>query len=342
MKIPFKSIILSLAVLISTAGFAQIFNPVKWSVEVKRISETEAELIVVAKIESKWHLYSTKATEGDDPGPVPTEFTFEKSKDYELIGRIIEGKPIKEHDPNFDMIVAYFSNTATFKQKIKIFNTKNFTIKGNVNFMVCDDQRCLPPTDEELTFEIQAFTEPTTATNVVTTNTYEEPQEPENIETQDFLIEPVKDNNEEINITPENRTDSTSLWLIFLQGLIGGFAALLMPCIYPMLPLTVSFFTKQSKTKVEGIRKATIYGLSIIILYVLLGMIVTILFGSDALNELSTNPWFNIFFFVLFVVFAISFFGAFELTLPSSWVNKADSASNKGGLVGIFFMAATL
>lgn len=343
MKITFKSIILSLAVLISTVGFSQIFNPVKWSVEVKRISETEAELIASVKIDNKWHLYSTKATEGDDPGPVPTEFTFEKSKDYELVGKIIEGKPIKEHDPNFDMVVAYFAKSATFKQKIKINNKGIFKVIGNVNFMVCDDQRCLPPTDEELIFEILPFDgknisempvtpyleSDTSAGKTSTTETKEE----EDLTTKEILEEKKSDKND---------TDKQSLWLIFLQGLIGGFAALLMPCIYPMLPLTVSFFTKQSKTKAEGIRKAAIYGVSIIVLYVLLGMVVTILFGSDALNELSTNPWFNIFFFVLFVVFAISFFGAFELTLPSSWVNKADSASNKGGLIGIFFMAATL
>ncbi len=342
MKLTFKLIILPLAILFSATGFTQIFNPVKWSVGVKRISKTEAELIATAKIDNKWHLYSTQATEGDDPGPVPTVFTFEKSKDYELIGKITEGKPIKEHDPNFDMIVAYFSKSATFKQKIKIFTNNAFKIKANVNYMVCDDQRCLPPTDEELIFDIEAYTDATSENNVSTLNPKEDIEETENIMAEDSVIEVIKNKQVEIKPVLKNTNESTSLWLIFLQGLIGGFAALLMPCIYPMLPLTVSFFTKQSKTKAEGIRKATIYGISIIILYVLLGMVVTILFGSDALNELSTNPWFNIFFFILFVVFAISFFGAFELTLPSSWVNKADSASNKGGLVGIFFMAATL
>lgn len=331
-----------LGVLISTSGFSQIFNPVKWSTKVKRISETEAELIATAKIDDKWHLYSTKATEGDDPGPVPTEFSFEKSKDYDLIGKIIEGKPIKEHDPNFDMVVAYFAKSATFKQKIKINNKGSFKVVGNVNFMVCDDQRCLPPTDEELVFEILPFDGKNISETPVTPNIEEDTNTSETNTNE--TTEEVLSTNESVTElkTIPNDTEKQSLWLIFLQGLIGGFAALLMPCIYPMLPLTVSFFTKQSKTKAEGIRKATTYGISIIVLYVLLGMVVTILFGSDALNELSTNPWFNIFFFVLFIVFAISFFGAFELTLPSSWVNKADSASNKGGLIGIFFMAATL
>lgn len=342
MKFSLKTIIFSLAIVLHIAGFSQIFNPVKWTTEVKRISETEAELIATAKIENKWHLYSTKATEGDDPGPIPTTFTFEKTNDYELVGNIIEGKPIKEHDPNFDMIVTYFAKSATFKQKIKINNKGIFRVVGNVNFMVCDDQKCLPPTDEELIFEIQAYTDAAKENNVATTNSENEIKETENIIAEDSVLEVIKDKEDEIKPITNDTEESTSLWLIFLQGLIGGFAALLMPCIYPMLPLTVSFFTKQSKTKAEGVRKATIYGVSIIILYVLLGMVVTILFGSDALNELSTNPWFNIFFFVLFVVFAISFFGAFELTLPSSWVNKADSASNKGGLIGIFFMAATL
>lgn len=341
-----KNILLAiffLFILFHSTVLAQIFNPVKWSTEVKRISETEAELIIHAKIDHKWHLYSTKATEGDDPGPVPTEFTFEKSKDFELVGKITEGKPIKEHDPNFDMIVAYFAKSATFKQKIKVFNNSNFKIKGNVNYMVCDDQRCLPPTDEELIFEIKPYAGAATKTNVITTNTDEGFNDNVITESQDSLSEVINndDKTESIN-NPQDSEKTTSLWLIFLQGFIGGFAALLMPCIYPMLPLTVSFFTKQSKTKAEGIRKSAIYGVSIIIIYVMLGMLVTILFGSDALNDLSTNPWFNIFFFVLFVIFAISFFGAFELTLPSSWVNKADEASNKGGLIGIFFMAATL
>lgn len=345
MKIRPKSFLIILIVLFNTAGYTQIFNPVKWSTEVKRISETEAELIAIAKIENKWHLYSTKATEGDDPGPVPTEFTFEKSNDYELVGNIIEGKPIKEHDPNFDMVVAYFAKSATFKQKIKINNKGIFKIIGNVNYMVCDDQRCLPPTDEELIFEVQPYIDNTIQNNVETLNTENELVTTEIKQAEDSILETNTNNShveQSIETSKQESNKTTSLWLIFLQGLIGGFAALLMPCIYPMLPLTVSFFTKQSKTKAEGIRKATIYGISIIVIYVLLGMVVTILFGSDALNELSTNPWFNIFFFVLFVVFAISFFGAFELTLPSSWVNKADEASNKGGLIGIFFMAATL
>jgi thiol:disulfide interchange protein DsbD len=243
------------------------------------------------------------------------------------------------------MVVAYFAKSAKFIQKIKIKNKGSFKIIGNVNYMVCDDQRCLPPTDEELVFDIPEFVGNSNENNVTTTNSETVINGTENTitETEDTIVkadieEPKIETKELSNKTEEN----SSLWLIFLQGLIGGFAALLMPCIYPMLPLTVSFFTKQSKTKAEGIRKATIYGISIIVIYVLLGMVVTILFGSDALNELSTNPWFNIFFFVLFVVFAISFFGAFELTLPSSWVNKADAASNKGGLIGIFFMAATL
>jgi thiol:disulfide interchange protein len=339
----FKTIFLAVLFLFNAAAIsAQIFNPVKWNTEVKRISETEAELIASAKIDNKWHLYSTKATEGDDPGPVPTEFSFEKSKDYELIGKIIEGKAIKEHDPNFDMVVSYFAKNATFKQKIKINNTSSkFKVTGNVNYMVCDDQRCLPPTDEELVFEIPLFD----GKNISETPTtpYIENDTNKNAIDSNEAIEEVKESIiKEEKVIEQKETEKQSLWLVFLEGLLGGFAALLMPCIYPMLPLTVSFFTKQSKSKAEGIRKATIYGISIITIYVLLGMLVTIIFGSDALNELSTNPWFNIFFFVLFVVFAISFFGAFELTLPSSWVNKADEASNKGGLIGIFFMAATL
>jgi thiol:disulfide interchange protein DsbD len=352
MKNTFKLVILIVSLLISTAVSAQIFNPVKWSTSVKRISETDAELIINAKIENKWHLYSSKASENNELGPIPTEFTFTITDDYELVGKIIEGKAVKEYDPNFDMVVSYFTKSAKFVQKIKLKNKGSIKITGNVNYMVCDDQRCLPPTDEELIFEIPEYISGNKENNVTTTNSEKLINENENInkETDDLIpkndIQANKNDLQETKIETKEITNKTeensSLWLVFIQGLIGGFAALLMPCIYPMLPLTVSFFTKQSKTKAEGIRKATIYGFSIIVIYVLLGMVVTILFGSDALNELSTDPWFNIFFFVLFVIFALSFFGAFELTLPSSWVNKADAASNKGGLIGIFFMAATL
>lgn len=280
-------------------------EPVKWSTSVKQLSATEAELILTATIEPGWHLYSQFIPEG---GPIPTSFTFQESPAYKIVGQVTEGVAHEEFDKNFDMVLKYFDTKADFIQKIEILSAEDFVVKGELEFMVCNDEMCLPPTFIDTEFKVKG-----TAAVVA----------PATIET-------------------EKDEDKQSIWTIFILGFLGGFAALLMPCIFPMIPLTVSFFTKQSKTRAEGVTKATIYGVSIILIYVALGMGVSLAFGADTLNQLATNPTFNIIFFILFVFFAISFFGAFEITLPSSWVNKADEASNKGGLIGIFFMAFTL
>ncbi|GAB5556557.1 MAG: thioredoxin family protein [Schleiferiaceae bacterium] len=291
MKKLFTLVLLSL----TFGAFAQFHNPVSWSFSVEQ-DGADAELVIKATIDEGWHLYSQKLPED---GPIPTSFSFVPGAQYTLDGSVSEGEPHVEFDPNFDMELAFFGDQAEFRQKIKVNSEADFTIKGELEFMVCNDEMCLPPEYVDMEFKVAAA-------------------------------------------AAETKMDG-SLWGIFALGFGGGLLALLMPCIFPMIPLTVSFFTKQSKTKAEGVRKAIIYGLSIIGIYVALGMAVTFATGdSSALNSLSTNPWFNLLFFALFVVFAISFFGAFEITLPSSWVNKADEASNKGGLAGIFFMAFTL
>ena len=277
-------------------------NPVEWSTKVEKGDGDKAWLVVTASIIDGWHVYSQDIAEG---GPNPTVFNFEKGPGYELIGKVQEANVEEEEDPVFEMTLKFFSHTAEFKQEIKVTSETDFKVKGELEFMACNDVMCLPPTYVDLEFEVAGVAGAA--------------QE-----------------------TASSGNDFSALWRVFILGFLGGLAALFMPCIFPMIPLTVSFFTKQSKTKAEGIRKAIIYGLSIIVIYVLLGMIVSLIFGADALNKLSTDPIFNIIFFVLFVVFAISFFGAFEITLPSSWVNKADEASNKGGMIGIFFMAFTL
>ena len=277
---------------------AQMYDPVDWSFElVQEEGSNEAELVFTARIDEGWHLYSQFL--GDD-GPIPTQFYFKDSANYERTGPTEEiTPPVLEYDPNFEMELLYFSEEAVFSQKIKIQKAGEVVIQGELEFMVCDETQCLPPKYVEFSFVAQGV--------------------------------------------EEGSSNSMSFWFIFAKGFGGGLLALLMPCIFPMIPLTVSFFTKQSKNRSEGVRKAILYGVSIILIYVALGMVVTLATGnSSALNQLSTNPWFNIVFFLLFVVFALSFFGAFEITLPSNWVNKADDASNKGGLAGIFFMAFTL
>ncbi|CAL2085185.1 Cytochrome c-type biogenesis protein DsbD, protein-disulfide reductase [Tenacibaculum sp. 190524A02b] len=284
-------------------AFSQIFNPVSWSTSVEKISETEYNLIATAKIDAGWHIYSQKVAKG---GPIPTSFLFDKNDKYTLEGEVKEEKGHTVNDPTFEMKVKSFSKKAKFEQRIKV--TEGVTnIKGSVEFMVCRDTQCLPPKEVDLNFDL----------------------------TKAKKVSSLKKKGE------DNKSQK-GLLSIFLIAFFSGFAALLTPCVFPMIPMTVSFFTKQSKNKAQGIRNAIIYGIFIIVIYVLLGSIVTAVFGADALNALSTNVWFNLAFFVLLVIFAFSFLGAFELTLPSSWSTKVDAQADKGGIVGIFFMALAL
>jgi len=312
-----KIFLLLFLLLFSVANYAQIHNPVKWSTSVKKISATEYDLIVNAAIETNWHLYSQNVPED---GPIPTSFSFETSKDVELVGKTSEEKGHTVDDPVFMMKIKYFETSATFKQRIKLLNENAVTVLGEVEFMVCDDANCLPPTFVDLKFSI-----PATKTTADNTSKIENNQDLK-------LVEKKK----------QSKSSNRSLLGIFIIAFFSGFAALLTPCVFPMIPMTVSFFTKQSKSKAAGIKNAIFYGLSIVIIYVLLGSLVSAFFGADALNALSTNVWFNIIFFLLLIVFAVSFLGAFEIVLPSSWGTKVDAQADRGGIIGIFFMALAL
>ena len=341
---------LLLLLLIANVGFTQILKPVKWSFSVNRINDCEAELIFKAKIDKGFHVYS-QFLDGND-GPVATTFNFEKSSDYNLVGKVIEGKPIEEYDPNFEMKLKFFANEASFKQKIKITNLKTFTVKGYLNFMVCDDTKCLPPEDVDFDFKMGA------AAGKPCSDEKEKKAEIPSIDTAAIVPSKVDSSSNDTSSTSEiisnsgtqdivkanneEKPENKGAWAIFVAGFLGGLLALLTPCVFPMIPLTVSFFTKSSGNRKKGLMNAFIYGLSIILIYVTLGMIITLSLGPDALNAMASNAIVNLAFFVIFVVFATSFLGAFEITLPSSWVNKADTASEKGGLIGIFFMAFTL
>lgn len=307
-----KRTFLNILLLLSIVSFsnAEILTPVKWKFSIAQETENEATLIFKAKIDKGWHLYSQHLS--SDMGPIPTAFIFKESTDYELVGNVEESKSVTAYDNTFQMDLSYFSDSAIFTQKIKKLIDGEIKIEGYVESMVCDDERCLPPDEEDFEF------------------TLNEGKKAANNATENIALE----NEEE----EENR----SFWGIFIAGFFGGFLALLTPCVFPMIPLTVSFFTKQSKTKAKGIANALIYGVSIIVIYVGLGFLITRLLGPDALNALASNVWMNLAFFFIFFIFAISFLGAFEITLPASWVNKADSASERGGLLGIFFMAFTL
>lgn len=321
---------------------AQNKQYVTWSFSKKKIGNDEYELVFTAKIEPSWHLYSQIET---PDGPLPTLFEFEKSKDFKLVGKTIEPKPFEHAEPVFDnLVVRYFENTAVFKQKIKVLTNKPFVVKGFIDGMSCNETMCqkFSPAPE-FTFKLEGNPE-AIAASTESTNIAEEAMQPDTTHVAKADSTPV--------ITPETivpefvpapakKADSTYLGL-FIAGFLGGLLALLTPCVFPLIPMTVSFFTKQSKTKAAGIRNAFIYSVSIIVIYIVLGLGVTLLFGADAMNNLATNVWFNLAFFILLVVFAISFLGAFEITLPSSFVNKMDAQSDRGGLIGIFFMAFTL
>ena len=337
-----NAFILLITLLSYQFSVAQI-NPlekVSWKFSVEQ-NGCEAYVIGTATIVNHWHVYAAHLPEGSFA--LPTEMNLEKSDKYEIVGKLQEPKPEKVHDEILNEDLFLHSGTIKFKQKIKILSTKDFTLKGNYTFQTCDDMQCLPPFDDVFEVKIKACNKEENS-NTEMSFVLNEPDNTDSTEEQATTAITENENKTETTITKKttNKLTDKSLITIFFLAFLSGFAALLTPCVFPMIPMTVSFFTKQSKTRAAGIRNAIIYGISIIVIYVLLGTIITAIFGSDALNALSTNVYFNIFFFLLLIVFAISFLGAFEIVLPSSWVNKADSASNRGGLIGIFFMAFTL
>ena len=284
--------------LISISVFSQIYNPVSWDFSQKEISDSEIQLQFKATIEKGWHLYSQNIS---DDGPVPTTFTFIIDKDTS-VEKLNEPVSKEEFDPNFDMVLKYFSDEAVFTRNIKYEEGEKINISGYVDFMVCDEAPMFTPDYAEFSFNI-----------------------PE----------------ETISSEDSEKSKDSRLWL-FLSALGAGLLAILMPCTFPMIPMTVSFFTKQSKNKSQGIRNAIFYGVSIIVIYIVVGVGVASIFGSDAANLMANNVYFNIGFALLLLIFGASFLGAFELTLPNSWVNKSDKAADKDGYIGIFFMALTL
>ncbi|REE27196.1 thiol:disulfide interchange protein DsbD [Winogradskyella pacifica] len=290
-----------------TGNTTKILEPVKWSTSVEKLNDTELILVSTATIDSGWKLYAQNIEEG---GPIPTSFDYTLKDGIELVGSTNEEKGEESIDKVFDMKIKYFRNTTEFRQKIKVSDATISSIVSEVGFMACDDTQCTAPTYIDLEYDL---TKTVVASSDVTENSEADDDE-----------------------------SSEGLWSIFIIAFFSGFVALLTPCVFPMIPMTVSFFIKQSQSKAKGIRNAIIYGLSIIVIYVLLGTIITAIFGADALNALATNVWFNLIFFILLVVFAISFLGAFEIVLPNSWANKADKQADRGGLVGIFFMALAL
>ena len=321
-----------------TSAFAQIQDPVQFKAEWKSISDTEAQIVFTGAIDAGWHVYSTDLPEG---GPISATFNTDKMEGIELDGKLMpEGKEIEAFDKVFDMKLRYFEEKATFIQKLKI-TASNYFIEGYLEYGSCNDENCLPPTEVPFTFSGKggANASATVASDNKSENSSSNVSTA--VSTADYWS-PVID---KLNSFGEETAQTTNQsWIyIFFAGFIGGLLALFTPCVWPIIPMTVSFFLKRSKDKKKGIRDAWTYGASIVVIYVTLGLAITLIFGASALNALSTNAVFNILFFLMLVVFAASFFGAFEITLPSKWSNAVDSkAEQTSGLLSIFLMAFTL
>lgn len=334
-----------LSVLLALPALAQIQEPIKFKTEWKQNSDSEAEIIFNATIDKGWHVYSTELEEG---GPISASFNIDQIQGVETIGKLTPvGNEINEMDPIFGMKVRYFKDKATFIQKIKITD-KNYSIKGYLEYGACNDENCLPPTSVDFSFN-GTSTSPATASESkedITNNADSSseismtPLKIASSEKTDYW-KPVIN---ELNSFGEHAGEESMSWIyIFLTGLAGGLLALFTPCVWPIIPMTVSFFLKRTKDKKKGIRDAWTYGASIVIIYLTLGLAITLIFGASALNALSTNAVFNILFCLMLLVFAASFFGAFEITLPSKWSNAVDSkAEQTTGLLSIFLMAFTL
>lgn len=343
-----RRILFSLIVsFLAFAAYAQIQEPVKFKTELKNVSATELEIVFTASIEHGWHVYSTDLGDG---GPISATFNTDKLTGARLDGKLRPvGKEVASFDKLFEMDVRYFEHTAQFVQKLKLTGG-TYQVKGYLEYGACNDENCLPPTQVEFSFSGKAEG----ASVAAQTETQEEKADtvaPAVIGGADGSTSVVVSDNDlwspvidELNALGETTSQEDMSWLyIFITGFVGGLLALFTPCVWPIIPMTVSFFLKRSKDKKKGVRDAWTYGASIVVIYVTLGLAITAIFGANALNALSTNAIFNIFFCLMLVVFAASFFGAFEITLPSKWSNAVDSkAEATTGLLSIFLMAFTL
>lgn len=331
-----------LAAIVSIFSFhfsicqAQMLDPAKVSCSVKETSATEAELVITVKLDAGWHMYSQHT---DENGPLPTEFSFEKSKDYALVGKVSEPKPHEENDPLFGCVVKSFEGTVVFRQKIKRLSQTDFTVKGVISYQLCNNGSCIAPEDHDISFKVKGATEEVVAV--------EEPVEDttalisENSENSES-----SDNSEISGNTPttENTAapeEKESLLMIFLIALGGGILTMFTPCVFPMIPMTVNFFMHSSENKRKGRRQAWFFGFSIVFIFAVLGGVLSALLGPEQLNTIATNWIPNLIFFVIFFIFALSFFGLFEIKMPEKWVNASDEKADKGGFIAPFFIALT-
>ncbi|TDO05295.1 protein-disulfide reductase DsbD family protein [Sunxiuqinia elliptica] len=314
-----RSILSIFFLLFAFYSFAQILEPVKWSFDSKQ-NGNEVKLIFKATIEDDWHLYDTSLPDG---GPVPTSINFEDTSKFELVGELEKKpKPTEKFDQTFQMDLRYFDGQAELIQTIRLKTDEPLTIAGYVEFMCCNDETCLPPTEADFSFSLNGADDAKAEAPAA--------EQAESDKTTKVLTDKGKEGSTE------------TLWLFFFFSFLAGLAAILTPCVFPMIPMTVSFFMHSGESKIKARLHAAFYGFSIIAIYTIVGTLVAVLFGPDAANWLSTHWLPNTLFFIIFMVFAFSFFGMFEIVLPSWLVNKSDKQVDKGGFLGSFFMALTL
>lgn len=356
-----------LLLMIAWAAEAQILTPVKWEIKLEDSDSSVKTLLFSAKLDNGWHLYDMNLPEG---GPISTSFNYETLKGVKTVGSPVPSKKATTvYDEQFEMNLSWYAHEVSFTQKLEITNPKAFKVEGYVEFMACNDENCLPPDKESFSFN---------QSNINVEKTLQAMAKVEDIPAEELAdtVSVVEEVSEDVSVAKPNKTADTvgtssslvhsDLWepvieelkafgdttvtaadtswlFIFFAGFLGGLIALLTPCVWPMIPMTVSFFLKRTKDRKKAIRDAVTYGVSIIVIYLVLGLLITGIFGASALNDLSTNAIFNIIFFLLLVLFAVSFFGAFEIVLPSSWTNKLDmKADSTTGIISIFFMSFTL
>ena len=333
--------------LISFSGTSQILNPVKWEFGSEKISETEYNLIFVAKIDYHWALYSQFVEEG---GPLPTVFSFTPTPDFERIETVkeLDANKVTQFDSVFEMVVSKYYDKAIFKQRINV-KSSDFSLNGNIDFMTCDDTKCTYLPDNPFTFNFAeesgfVIEGGTPMSNLEISENADEILYGMSVGS---MSKPqLKCSTQLTFLSQDIKSSNNSMWKIFGLGFLGGLLALLTPCVFPMIPLTVSFFTKKGgdDSKKEGVSKAILYGFFIVLVYLALSIPFHLLdsVNPDILNDISTNVWLNVIFFIIFIVFAFSFFGYFELALPSTWTNSTTKGEGIGGILGVFFMALTL
>lgn len=331
-----KITILFLLLSMTLMGFAQIQDPVKWTYTVKDLNESQSELVFTANLDAGWHLYSQYT---DSEGPIAIYFEFTPSKDYKLIGKVQEPKPHEEYDNDFKCTVRSFSGKVAFRQKIERLTDKNFKVKGTFGYQLCNDGSCIAPDDRNFSFSVKGALQPkaeeVAAVEDTVADTAELLQEQEEpmVDTATAVLAETSDE-------PAEKKDQ-SLVVVFLIALLGGILTMFTPCVFPMIPMTVNFFMHNSDDLHKNRRQAWMFGFSIVFLFAVLGAILALVFGPEALYFIGTHWLPNLIFFVIFFVFALSFFGLFEIKMPEKWINKSDEQADKGGLLAPFFIALT-